>query len=399
MRMFMDVNENQQAVPKNLRNTLNADLLYASDDLREQSRALKLVLAQRLGEDKVSPLYGRVQVGEDTKTPLRCLTIDAVARGLDRGGFIGTFTKSEVKEIGTFYRGTNDATCEALFEYLALGIGHVREHLDVQHKLGSAEGGFVFINNGIESIIRLLGDIVVHLATQGGDYDPRLQEPRTLYQDAVPYLDSMIDHLAGLEPAEALQYRQLYGSGAGTKYWRRLQQAVTEARPEFNPPGLDEYLRDEEKQFNDESRDMIDALEAFMKQDVRKRLQDKYGAEWFKSGVPRNLRVEAGKMMVERNADRLPGQEIGEWDCLYFVNYREVMIQTQELWQELFEKRYTPPGDENKPGGRKGRTSWIAMVGDLRNDVAHQRTVSVDDHDFLITLHTWLVKGQTDNDL
>ena len=81
---------------KNLRNTLNADLLYASEDLREQAKALKLVLAQRLGEDKVSPLYGRVQVGEDTKTPLRCLTIDAVARGLDRGGFIGTFTKTEV---------------------------------------------------------------------------------------------------------------------------------------------------------------------------------------------------------------------------------------------------------------------------------------------------------------
>ena len=399
MRMFMDVNENQQAVPKNLRNTLNADLLYASDDLREQAKALKLVLAQRLGEDKVSPLYGRVQVGEDTKTPLRCLTIDAVARGLDRGGFIGTFTKSEVKEIGSFYRGSNDATCDALFEYLVLGIGHVRDHLEVQHKLGSADGGFVFINNGIESIIRLLGDIVIHLAARGSGYDPRLREPRMLFEDAVPYLDSMIDHLGGLEPPEGLEYRQLYGSGAGTKYWRRLQQAVAEARPEFNPPGLEEYLRDEEKQFNDESRDMIDALEGFMKQDVRKRLQDKYGADWFKLGVPRNLRVEAGKTMVERNADRLPGQEISEWDCLYIVNYRDVMIQTQELWQELFEKRYTPPGDENKPGGRKGRTSWIATVNDLRNDVAHQRTISVEDHDFLTTLHSWLVKGQTDNDL
>jgi DNA sulfur modification protein DndB len=399
MRMFMDVNENQQAVPKNLRNTLNADLLYESEDLREQSKALKLVLAQRLGEDKVSPLYGRVQVGEDTKTPLRCLTIDAVARGLDRGGFIGTFTKTEVKEIGTFYRGTNDATCDALFEYLVLGIGHVREHLDVQHKLGSADGGFVFINNGIESIIRILGDIVIHLADQDGGYDPRLEDPRKLYEDAVPYLDSMIDELAGLEPAEGLEYRQLYGSGAGTKYWRRLQQAVAEARPEFNPPGLDEYLRDEEKQFNDESRDMIDALEGFMKQDVRKRLQDKFGAEYFKSGVPRNLRVEAGKLMVERNADRLPGQEMEEWDCLYLVNYRDLMIQTQELWQELFEKRYTPPGDENKSGGWKARTSWIAAVNDLRNDVSHQRTVSVEGHDFLTTLHTWLVRGQTDNEL
>ena len=50
---------------------------------------------------------------------------------------------------------------------------------------------------------------------------------------------------------------------------------------------------------------MIDALELFMKEDVQKRLENKYGADWFKSGVPRNLRVEAGKMMIERN--RRPG--------------------------------------------------------------------------------------------
>ena len=43
--------------------------------------------------------------------------------------------------------------------------------------------------------------------------------------------------------------------------------------------------------------------------------------------------------------------------------------------------------------------SWIVKVNDLRNEVAHHRTVSVDDHDFLVTLHTWLVRGQTDNDL
>lgn len=399
MRMFMDVNENQQAVPKNLRNTLNADLLYASEDLREQAKALKLVLAQRLGEDRTSPLFGRVQVGEDAKTPLRCLTIDAVSRGLDRGGFIGTFTKTEVKEIGTFYRGSNDATGDALFEYIALGIGHVREHLEVQYKLGSADGGFVFINNGIESIIRILGDIVLHLAAQGDNYDPRAKDPRTLYEDAVPYIDSMIEHLEALEPADGLEYRQLYGSGAGTKYWRRLQQAINEVRPEFNPPGLADYLRDEQKQFNDESRDMIDALESFMKDDVRRRLENKYGADWFKLGVPRNLRVEAGKMMVERNADRSAGEEITEWDCLYFVNYKDVMTQTQDLWKELFQKRYTPPGDERKPGGWRAQASWIAKVGELRNDVVHQRTISVDDHDYLVTLYTWLVRGQTDNDL
>src|SRR5208283_4388827 len=33
VRLFMQINENQQAVPKNLRNTLNSDLLWDSSDL------------------------------------------------------------------------------------------------------------------------------------------------------------------------------------------------------------------------------------------------------------------------------------------------------------------------------------------------------------------------------
>ncbi|GGC46440.1 hypothetical protein GCM10010974_30900 [Brevibacterium sediminis] len=399
MRMFMDINENQQAVPKNLRNTLNADRLYASDDLREQAKAMKLTLSQNLGEDRTSPLYGRVLVGEDTKTPLRCLTIDAVSRGIERGGFIGSFTKNEIKELGTFYRGSSDATCDALFEYLRLCLGRLADRLDSQHKLGSAEGGFVFINNGVESVIRLLGDIVRHLGTSEPGYDPRSTSPSVLFEDSIVYIDSLADHLESLDPAEALQYRRMYGSGAGTKYWRRLQQAVSEAHAEFSPAGLAEYLEDEEKQFNDESRDMINEIEAFMKGDVRRRLEDVYGSEWFRSGVPRDIRVEAGKMMIERNADRAADAQLSEWDCLYLVNYREIMIATDKIWKDQFEKRYTRPGEEQLAGGRRGRTKWIVKANDLRNDVYHQRTVSNEDHEFLVSLYTWLVKGLTDNDL
>lgn len=398
MRMFMDINEKQQAVPKNLRSTLQADLLYDSSDMREQARALALHLAQRLGEDKISPLYGRILVGEDAKSPLRCLTLEAISRGIRNGRFIGTFTKTEVREIGSFYRGSNDATAGPLLDFLSLGIAYVREWLDVQFKLGSAEGGFVFINNGIESIIRVLGDIVDHVV-ETNDYNPREKTPKELFDEATPYLDSMIEHLDGLDAAEGLEYRQLYGSGAPTKYWRRLQEAISIAHADFQPPGLVEFLVDEAKQFNDESRDMIGDIEQFMKDDVRRRLEDVHGANWFKSGVPKKIQVDAGKLMIERNAERPPGQELEAWDCLYFVDFRAIMTQTQDIWKRLFEKRYTPPGDENKAGGWRARSDWIQKVNDLRNDVSHSRTVGADDHDFLVTLTTWLVKGQVDNDL
>src|SRR5690606_23521397 len=62
LEMFMDINENQQAVPKNLRLTLKADLEWESLDKRKQAQALKLKVAQLLGELKSSPLRGRVLI-------------------------------------------------------------------------------------------------------------------------------------------------------------------------------------------------------------------------------------------------------------------------------------------------------------------------------------------------
>lgn len=398
VRLFMQINENQQAVPKNLRNTLNADLLYDSKDLREQVKALKLNIAQHLGEAKTSPLYGRVLIGENTKTLIRCLTIDAISRGIDRGNFLGTFTKTEVKGQGSFYRGSNDATFGPLVDYLSLGLGYITKWLDTQFRLGSAEGGFVFINNGVESLIRILGDIVDHLVALNG-YNPRQVPSQGLFDDAVPYLAPLIEHVLNLDSREGLEYRQMYGSGAGTKYWRRLQQAINTARPDFNPPGLADYLQSEEQQFNDESRHMIAELEQFMKDDIRKRLQNEYGANWFKAGVPKKIQVESGKLAVERNAERDPGNELEPWDCLYVVDYRAIMTLTQEVWKKLYEKQYTPPGDENRAGGWRARSDWIQRLNDIRNDVVHARIIKEDDHDFLVTLTTWLVKGQVDNDL
>ena len=397
VRLFMQINENQQAVPKNLRNTLNADLLYDSKNLRDQVRALKLSIAQQLGESKASALYGRILVGESTKTALRSLTIDAVSRGIDRGNFLGSFSASEVKEAGPFYRGSNSATHRPLFEYLALGLNFFRERLDGQYRLGSAEGGFIFINNGIESLIRILGDVVNHLAA-ADEYDPRSRSSEQLFEDSVPYLEPLVEYLGSLDVTAGLEYRKMYGSGAATKYWRRLQHAIHAARPEFSPPGLLAYVENEEKQFNDESRDMIAELEAFLKADIRKRLEDEFGADWFTTGVPRRIRIESGKIAVERNADT-PGRKLTEWDCLYITDYREIVIQNNDLWKRRFEKQYTMPGDESKPGGWKERTSWIGKLNELRNDVYHGRTVSGESHDFLVTLRTWLVRGQAENEL
>jgi len=399
VRLFMQINENQQAVPKNLRNTLNADLLWDSSDLREQVRALKLRIAQHLGEAKTSPLYSRIILGENPRSAIRCLTIDAISNGLTRGNYLGSFYKASTKEVGTFYLGTNDATFDVLVPFIERCLLHVRDGLGTQWALGGGDGGFVFINTGVESLLRIFGDVVDDLIATTG-VDPRSSSTEELFTLTTPYLDLVIEHLRSLTSEQAAEYRRMYGSGGSTRYWRRLQAAIRQGRPDFAPPGLVSFLEDEAKAFNTESYEMIRELESFLNRDVRRRLEDKFGgARWFHLGVPRKVRESALLLMAQKNVELDPDDQVEAWDCLYFIDYQTIMVQSQEIWLELFAKQYTRPGEESKPGGWKTRSNWLVELNRIRNENAHTYVVKPKEYDFLTELTSWLVKGDLENDL
>jgi DNA sulfur modification protein DndB len=398
VRLFMQINENQQAVPKNLRNTLNADLLWESDDHAERARALRLRIAQHLGEQKSSPLFDRVILGENQKSLLRCITIDAISNGLNRGNFIGTFTKTGAKEVGTFYAGANQPTANALIPFLQDAFRYLSEELPAQWALGSADGGFVFINNGVEALLRLLSDVVDHVA-QNEDIDPRKVPSGEVFAACRHYVDPLIEHLEGLSPEEGAEYRKLYGSGAGLRYYRKLQQAVRAARADFNPAGLDEWLQAQNKEFNNDAREIVSDLEDFLKADIRERLQDEFGSDWERNGVPKKVRSESAHRATEKNLDLPPAEHVAAWDMMYLIEYREILTQNNALWVKRFEKRYTKPGDEDKPGGWKQRSSWLVELNDIRNNVNHGRGISEEEFAFVAELRSWLLQGELDNDL
>jgi DNA sulfur modification protein DndB len=399
VRLFMQINENQQAVPKNLRNTLNADLLWDSDDLREQVRALKLRIAQHLGEAKTSPLYGRIILGENPRSAIRCLTIDAINNGLTRGNFLGSFYKASVKEVGTFYAGTNDATFDALVPFIERCLAYVRDGLGTQWALGGDEGGFVFINSGVESLLRIFSDVIDDLVATAR-IDPRSSSTDQLLSMAVPYLDRIVEYLQSLTGEQAAEYRRMYGSGGSTRYWRRLQVAIREGRPHFSPPGLASFLEDEAKAFNTESYEMIRGLETFLNQDVRRRLEDEFGgAKWFHLGVPRSVRESALQLAAQKNVELDPDEQVGPWECLHLIDYQTIMVQSQDIWLNLFARQYTRPGDESKSGGWRRRSSWLVELNRIRNENHHTYVVKPTEFEFLVQLTSWLVKGQLENDL
>lgn len=398
VKLFMQINENQQAVPKNLRNTLNSDLLWASDDYTERARALRLRIAQHLGDQKSSPLYDRVIIGENQRTNLRSITIEAINNGLMRGNFIGSFTKTGAKTQGTFYAGDNQPTADRLIPFLERAFRYLSEGLPAQWALGSADGGFVFMNNGVEAYLRLLSDIVDHVKKHD-DIDPLKSSTEELISACQHYLDPLINHFEGLTPDEGEEYRKLYGSGAGARYYRKLQQAVRGARPAFNPAGLDEWLKAQDKQFNNQAREIVSDIEEFFKKDIRERLEDEYGSDWDRNGIPTKVRRDITLRAAEKNLDLPSSEHVEPWDMMFLIEYREILTQNHQLWVKRFEKQYTKPGDEDKPGGWKARSSWIVELNDVRNSVSHSRGISEEAFALLVDLRSWLLLGEIDNEL
>jgi DNA sulfur modification protein DndB len=396
--LFMQINENQKAVPKNLRNTLNSDLLWNSDNLNDQIKALKLFIAQELGEDKSSPLYDRVIVGENPKTLTRCITIDTIKLGLDRSNFFGQFNRSSIKEDGTFYKGNNDNTFDVIFPFLKGCFEYIKKGVHEEWSKGETDDGFLSINAGVENLIRIFNDIVDHLKNIG-KINPKTDTTDTLIGEVSNYLDPLIEYFKTLSPQQKIELRKSYGTGGRARYWRLLQKVIGEVKSDFNPKGLAKYWNDEAKAFNEESFKMIRELETFMKKDFKSRLLAFHGVNWFKLGLPKSVYDDSSKMAADKNYEaKTKSEEVDAWDCLTIIDYRKIATYSRN-WLEIFEKHYTKPGEEKISGGKDAKTSWMQKLEKIRNQNFHSYSVKEEEYQFLCELNEWLIEKRIENEL
>lgn len=389
VRIFMEINENQKAVPKNLRHTLNADLHWDSDHNVRRTNALKLQIAQDLGEDRVSPLYDRVIVGENVRAAHRLVTLEAIKQGLDRSNFFGEFSASAIKKDGTFYRGSNDETYKVLFPFLVAAFRYLSELCPEEWQAVSDENRLLVTNSGITSHIRLFSDIVDHLVA-ARRINPKSDKTEAVIAECAPYIDPLSHFYAELSSDERANIRRGYGSGGPIRFWRILQRAVSQARSDFAPQGLEEFWRDESHQFNTEAFQLIRDIEEFLREDFRRLLKAKYGYNWFKLGVHPTVYKESMALAAEKNREILEdGKEKDGWDCLSIVDYRTIALYGDN-WSSLFESRYTRPGEEKMRGGKNGKTEWLARLNRIRNQNFHEYSVKEDEYAFLKDIRNWL---------
>ena len=244
VKLFMQINENQKAVSKDLRNTLDADLLWDSENFLDQMKALKSKIAINLGENRRSPLFGKISIGEDK----RAITTEHINLALNRSDFLGKVKKYEIERLGTFYTGDLDKAYKSISEFLFRSFGYIKESLE---GIWEQEGNIIVINKGFYAITLLLNDLVNHLNSTG--IIKSSTNPKDIFEEIKSYLDSVIHFYRELSDIKINELKTAYGSPGDAKYWRTLQLTMRSDHPNVHFEGLDEYLKKEEKENNEKA--------------------------------------------------------------------------------------------------------------------------------------------------
>jgi len=395
IKLFMDINENQKAVSKTLRVTLHADMLWVSDDYNERRLALRSKIAQMLGEEETSPLFGRIVIGENEKTPIKCVTIEAVQAALKKCHFFTQFgKKNAIIKDGTFDIGTNEATYDAFYPFIEECFRYIKTNLEEEWAKNENENGLLTINRGIQGIIRVANDIVNHLI-DSNTINPKENKTETIFNEVKYYLDPLISFFSIITPDQRKDLRGFFGGGADTKFWRTFQKAIADARNDFCPEGLTKYWEDEAKIYNEESSSYLRDIENKLKELICAHLQEKHGENWLIHGLPKSVYTKAKKDSDEQNYDIIAAggsnESVSIWDCVSIADCKEIITYGRS-WSEIFECLLTRPEEQKIHGGKDKKTEWITDLSSMKSKLTKfSYSISTDEYDFITNIYHWLI--------
>ena len=396
LKLFMEINENQKSVPRNLRITLDADLKWNSKDLDIRIDGLQKQIAQDFGEDNSSPLKGRVKVGEDETTDVRVITLQAILTGLKRTDFFGKFKKNRIEKQGTFYAGSNDETIKIIRPFLFQAFEHLKLELPDEWNKTQEDSGLLTVNTGVTAVIWILNDVLNHLIKQDS-LNPLKANTEDIIAASSPYLMGVVHFFNGLSDDERQDIRSSYGAGAPTRLWRHLQKAIHNVKPSFSPTGLEKYWQEQSKQFNESARQRLEEIELILDKEIHETLESEYGSNWLKVGIPAPLYKKLHEDASEENRTILDDSPEREpWDCMYLINYLDV-ISHGSNFSKLFQKKLSMPGLANSK--KEERLKWIKRLNNIRNKVSHpkrNRGVTKEEADFVEAIYNWLELNDED---
>ena len=372
-QMFVDINSEQKQVAKGLLNELNATLHRDAADFTSRTGALASKVVQDLNGDPESKLYARVKLTGDTASATRCLSITQISEPILRHKLFGEALKSG-KDIPGPLSNSNDGTFDGdvkkAYACLKTLFNFVADTGPRQFDLGNLPSGYLWTNIGVRPLI---GVFAAALRFVAGEQQLKLDmyPPSQFMPRVCELLKPVVLHFEHGNREEAQAFRDRTAMKGVTRNEFEMMRIVQGNFPEFNPPGLADYISKLDEEGTKEAHQLIDELELRMHEFILKELQAEFGTDkiggrpkWWREGVPEQIRENC---ILRQERDRKPKDH--PWKYLTLITNRDIVIQSK-IWSKRFEKAFTVHTRGNK-GNKSKKTMWMVDVNDIRNTTHH----------------------------
>ena len=372
LKLFMDINLNQKAVPKALRNILEIDVYYDSNDPILAQRALLGYIAKRLGEDSRSALYGRVVIGEDAGTTRCCITIENIKLAFAKTRFFNQLKKNgEIKKVGILDKNNNDKTFKAVYNPFTRYLNVLQENFREEW---NRDDSFYVKNNMVGAYIRLFDDMVNieyekdHSIADNDDL---------LWERIEKHVDLLIMVLDDLSAEDRKSIPDQRGANAIPVVYRLLEMKMYEAdSSSFTSSDIENYYNNHFKNYNDIAKPKIGKIKDVLLNYIKSKFtRDDWKRVYLSEQHENDLtsRVAAKNNYNARNGIK---KEVTEWDEINFKDIIDI-INYGSNWTNLFKNifnEWLPKENKN------GILSLIKTINQCSENIRNGKNVFLGDY-------------------
>lgn len=385
VQMFMDINQNQKAVPKVLRDTLEADLLYTSNTYSLVNNAIKKRIAMKLGEKPNSPLYGMVLTGENPSNDNIPLTIDGIFKALNKTTFFNLYNKqNQITSNGLFDYGIDKANSNSkektesiVFEFIVWTLKKLKK--EAKNKWNSTNG-FLISNNLIGATICLLNDFVL-LAVKNNQLSNCHPSLESTEKAVEPFVNDLCQVLVDFTNSANDDLRKFKGDGGLKDAWQWLGAKINKRDSNFNPDWMQDYLDKYCQENCEEAKEILLNIGNESKKIIRKELK-KINFDNWENGISEKVACLLNDRQFREKRQATENNQPFDRDLLEFADFSDLnnIVKTTKN-SAAFGKRLFKLNQPDVFSQYDRKTGTLEILNALEKTVSSGKNLSKIDFD------------------
>lgn len=385
LKIFMEINENQKSVSKNLRIDLEEDLFWTSERLDSRMKALRSSTIKMLCAQSSNVLFNKISIGEDQSL----LSSVFFEKALSHSGLVPkakktTWVGNTETSLYNIYETNIDKAMKDSRKRIVQFLNSCYEIADEKMN-EETKKDFLFSNRATYPFITISGLLHAFLYNCG-EFDTNSSIKERI-DKIYPYIETLCDGLNNLPQEEYTYLTGAQGQGAEKKWLLSYQNIVNKHHKEYDPEELQVWREMRDQNIQQEGDDLKNEIRAFLRELTFKCLQIVYGSDCEKNVA--KLKHDCEGRIFDAFGDNDDfNLEDHDWkDWIEVAEYKTIIDKnfSHDEFASVFGIALT-----DKATSKKEKLSWISFIEPQKG----KKKIALTKSD---VNRLWLIRNHLDN--